>query len=219
MFDKGAAPRSGTVSVLRTELFSDAVLAIALTLLVLDLSINETRPGELGATVLQQVPTYLAFFASFLYIAVIWLNHHSVFHKLTMVTLPILWVNFGILFVAVLLPFPTAVLATAFEIGNDADQRAAVLFYGGLAFLMGLTWNVLFLVISKSPKVWSDPNDGPMWRAVTKWSVGGAFGYLAAVLAGFLISPFAGIIGFILLVAYRATQASRITNWHERHAV
>lgn len=63
----------------RAEAFSDAVIAIVITLLVLELTPPETEPGELLAGLLGQWPTYLAYAASYIYLAVIWLNHKSAF--------------------------------------------------------------------------------------------------------------------------------------------
>jgi hypothetical protein len=49
-----------------------------------------------------------------------------------------------------------------------------------------------------------------MWRRVTLWAVGGAFAYPAAIVLGFLTSPWVSVVLFFLLVLYRSTQASRI---------
>ncbi|MET1087178.1 MAG: TMEM175 family protein, partial [Arthrobacter sp.] len=61
----------------RAEAFSDAVIAIVITLLVLELTPPETEPGGLLAGLLGQWPTYLAYAASYIYLAVIWLNHKA----------------------------------------------------------------------------------------------------------------------------------------------
>lgn len=63
----------------RVEAFSDGVFAIVVTLLVLDLKEPEHAPGELLDGLARQWPAYLGYFASFLYVAVIWLNHHQAF--------------------------------------------------------------------------------------------------------------------------------------------
>jgi Endosomal/lysosomal potassium channel TMEM175 len=63
----------------RTETFSDGVFAIAITLLVLNLSTPRHSPGELLDSLLRQWPAYLAYGTSFLFIGVIWFNHHQVF--------------------------------------------------------------------------------------------------------------------------------------------
>jgi uncharacterized membrane protein len=78
----------------RVEAFSDGVLAIAITLLVLDLH-TASEPGRVGHDILQQWPSYLAYVASFLYIGVVWVNHHSLFTRLGRVDTGLLWCNLG----------------------------------------------------------------------------------------------------------------------------
>ncbi|MGI8448758.1 MAG: TMEM175 family protein [Streptosporangiaceae bacterium] len=65
----------------RVEAFSDGVLAIAITLLVLDLHTGE-HSGKVGHDLLAQWPTYLAYVASFIYIGVVWVNHHALFTRI-----------------------------------------------------------------------------------------------------------------------------------------
>ena len=78
----------------RVEAFSDGVLAIAITLLVLDLHTGE-HAGQVGRDLLRQWPTYLAYVASFLYIGVVWVNHHSLFTRIARVDGGLLWCNPG----------------------------------------------------------------------------------------------------------------------------
>ena len=78
--DGSADPGRGrTPSSVRVEAFSDGVFAIIITLLVLEISRPEVGHGNLGPELLHQWPEYLAFAVSFLYIGVIWLNHHALF--------------------------------------------------------------------------------------------------------------------------------------------
>ena len=79
----------------RVEAFSDGVLAIAITLLVLDLHTGGHR-GFVGHDLLAQWPTYLAYVASFLYIGVIWVNHHSLFTRIAAVDSGLLWCNLAL---------------------------------------------------------------------------------------------------------------------------
>jgi hypothetical protein len=68
----------------RVEAFSDGVLAIAITLLVLDLKVPEAHVGH---GLLEQWPTYLAYLSSFLFIGVVWVNHHALFTRIAAVVL------------------------------------------------------------------------------------------------------------------------------------
>lgn len=75
--DEDEVNNSELPSTTRTEAFSDGVLAIALTLLVLDLAVPASEYNDLGSAVLRLWPAYVSFLASFVFIAVIWLNHHA----------------------------------------------------------------------------------------------------------------------------------------------
>ena len=112
----------------RTAALSDGVFAITITLLVLEIHRPEGyEPGGLLHALLENWPSYLAYAVSFLYIGVLWLNHHSLFSKLRRVNLGFRWINLGILFTTAVLPFPTAVLASALAPGTSPyDQRVAV---------------------------------------------------------------------------------------------
>src|SRR5262244_3259024 len=115
----------------RTAALSDGVFAITITVLVLEIHRPEGyEPGGLLHALLENWPSYLAYAVSFLYIGVLWLNHHSMFAKLRRMNLGFRWINLGILFTTAVLPFPTAVLASALAPGNSSyDQRVAVTVY------------------------------------------------------------------------------------------
>ena len=102
----------------RAEAFSDAVFASVGTLLVLDLTNPRYEAGGLAAALAMRWPAYLAFGFSFVYVGVIWLNHHALFRRIRYLDLTLNWINLAVLLGAVIIPFPTAVLAAAF-----ADRR------------------------------------------------------------------------------------------------
>jgi hypothetical protein len=108
----------------RTEAFSDGVFAITITLLVLNLEVPEHPLGELLHALLSQWPSYVAFSVSFLYVGIVWLNHHALFRLVRHSSLGLNWANLGVLFGTVLLPFPTAVLAGAFSPARERPRRA-----------------------------------------------------------------------------------------------
>ena len=111
----------------RAEAFSDAVLAIASSpLLVLDLQPPEHRLASSLTALLDQWPTYLAYLTSFLYVGVVWLNHKAAFNRISQMDRGLHWANLAILLTTSLLPFLTAVIADAVEAGDSADVRAAV---------------------------------------------------------------------------------------------
>ncbi|CAB4707897.1 unannotated protein [freshwater metagenome] len=206
------------IETIRTEFFSDAVLAIALTLLVLDLDLGEFRQAELGGLLIQEIETYTAFFVSFLFIAVTWHNHHAAFNRLKSVSSPLLVANFGILLGATLLPFPTGIVATAFRVESLRDEQIAVLLYGLLAFVMSVSWTCFFQVASRDPHLWKDRGEKEMWGRVRNFAGFIAVGYFIAAILGFFLSPWLSIALFAGLLIIQSTQAHRMSPGHKRNA-
>ncbi|AWI40530.1 TMEM175 family protein [Lactiplantibacillus plantarum] len=90
----------------RFEAFTDAVLAIVLTLLVLEIKLP-SHDGTLAALV-GIVPQFMAYVVTFVFIATIWVNHHFLFSRVTIINNQILWINILALFWTSLLPATTA---------------------------------------------------------------------------------------------------------------
>lgn len=113
----------------RIALFSDAVYAIALTLLVLDLRIPEGAPSALAALA-AEAPSYLAFALSFAIIGYSWIGHHRRFRYVVGHDTGLLVVNLVMLFFVVSLPFPTSLVS------NFAPETAAVVAYAAAVALL-----------------------------------------------------------------------------------
>jgi uncharacterized membrane protein len=94
------------VRLSRMEAFSDGVFAIAITLLVLELSIPEGAEGHLLRAVLSLWPSYLAYIVSFATIGATWLGHNSITHYMHGANATFLSVNLALLLVVSFLPFP-----------------------------------------------------------------------------------------------------------------
>ena len=88
----------------RLEAFSDGVIAIIITIMVLELKVPH---GEDFATLKPLLPVFLSYVLSFIYLAIYWNNHHHMLHTLQKVTGPILWANLHLLFWLSLIPFTT----------------------------------------------------------------------------------------------------------------
>jgi len=117
----------------RLSAFSDGVFAVLITVLVLDL-----RPPELPtfAALLALWPTWLSYGVSYLFIAIIWLNHH---HLLRFVGHPspvLIWVNFAHLFGISLVPFATAWVAATHIAAVPVAVYAAIFVYVNIAYLV-----------------------------------------------------------------------------------
>ena len=176
----------------RVEAFSDGVFAIAITLLVLDLK-GPVSSGKVFHELLVQWPAYVAYLASFGYIGVIWVNHHYLFTRIARVNGALVWRNLALLLVASVLPFPTAVVASAFQYRDFADERTAIVFYALVAGAAAATWLVLFHFLSRAPYLLDDQAHTAFFAAERRRAVLGIALYaLSAVVAVWF--PAAGLV-------------------------
>ena len=187
----------------RVEAFSDGVFAIAITLLVLDLHVPAFDPGRLLHDLGHLWGAYIAYVSSFLYIGVIWLNHHNAFTRIHRIDWGLQWANLGLLFTTALLPFPTAVLSAALQSGATSDRRVAVVLYALIAGAMAATWLCLFHRLSHHPEL-TDGDDGAAFFGRERrraWLGIGAYGVAACVG---LIYPIAALPFFLVLPIFYA---------------
>jgi uncharacterized membrane protein len=187
--DKSAGNLPNTT---RTEALSDGVFAIAMTLLVLDVRVPPHEGGLLRMELLRQWPVYVAFLASFLYIAVIWANHHAAFRQITTVDRALGWANTAILLGAVVLPFPTAVLADSFRAGDPHDERTAVVLYAALAVFMSATWLAFFWLLDRRIPADSCPGATP-WKVQARRPITGIIGYFVGAGLAVAVQPAIGL--------------------------
>lgn len=196
----------------RIEAFSDGVFAIAITLLVLDLK-APVSSGKVFHDLLAQWPAYMAYLASFGYIGVIWVNHHYLFTRIAWVNGALLWRNLALLLVTSVLPFPTAVVASAFQYRDVADERTAIVFYALVAGAAAATWLALFHFLSRAPYLLDDEAHTAFFAGERRRAVLGMMLYaLSAVVAVWL--PAAGlVIACMLPVFYGLTS----TGWRSHN--
>jgi TMEM175 potassium channel family protein len=122
--DEHAPDARRFVGTTRLEAFSDGVFAIAITLLVLDLAIQDSGPAL--DRVANAWPFYLAYVVSFLTIGAAWLAHTSITDRLTKADLGLLRLN--LLLVVSVLPFPTRLVAEGLD--DVSGERVFVAMYG-----------------------------------------------------------------------------------------
>jgi uncharacterized membrane protein len=174
----------------RLSAFSDAVFAVLITVLVLDL-----RPPELPTfkALLLLWPTWLSYAVSYLFIAIVWLNHHYLVRYATEATPRLLWFNFAHLFSMSLLPLSTAWMAAS----KLAPQPLA--FYAAVFFLVNATYLALIWELIERTPVEVSPAVRRIMRvrSITTLSLFG----LAAVVA--LKYPLVGLsICICCLIVY-----------------
>ncbi|WP_433113423.1 TMEM175 family protein [Micromonospora sp. CA-246542] len=196
--------------------FSDAIFAIIITLLVLDLRVPDVPPGRLLRGLLDQWPSYVAYLASYSYVAVVWLNHKAAFNRIQQADRGLHFVNLFVLFSTALLPFPTIVVSDALQEHNNADQRVAVAFYALIGALLCATWLAFYHYLARNPDLLKDQVKDDFFRVERVRALTGVVLYVLAGLVGYLVAPLIGLAVFVLLpVFYAITSAglyqSRLT--------
>jgi uncharacterized membrane protein len=200
-----ASPRvAESTNITRLVGFSDAFFPIVITLLVIEIHRPEAAVGQLAHALVEAWPSYAAFALAFVYVGVIWLNHHGLFRRVERADSGLNWINLGILGTTAFIPFPTGVLAEALQSGNADDQRAAVVLYGIIAGLMSAAWAPVFPYLERhrtqlAPGVPPGYFQGQRSRP---WV--GVVSYGAAIAAGLLVSPWLAVGIFVLIVIYHA---------------
>ena len=119
----------------RMTFFSDAVFAIAMTLLVVEVKLPELpvrQEALLGQALLDLIPSYVGFLVSFLVLARFWVSHHVVMGQLRATSSRLVWANLYLLLAVAFMPFPTAVVSAY------APLRIGVGFYAAWLTLLGL---------------------------------------------------------------------------------
>lgn len=124
----------------RMETFSDGVLAIIITITVLELKVP--HGGDFEA-ISKLFPIFLSYVLSFVYIAIYWNNHHHMIHTCDVVTGSILWANLHLLFWLSLVPFVTGWM------GENNFSALPTQIYGVVLFMAGLAYWLLQLAIIK----------------------------------------------------------------------
>jgi len=111
--------------------FSDAVFAIALTLLALDLKLPEGIPADqVDDALVAALPQLLAYALSFVIIAKTWMSHHSDFALIRRFNANLAWLNLALLFFIAMLPGPTSILS---DYGDDPTPWPSVLYAANIA--------------------------------------------------------------------------------------
>jgi uncharacterized membrane protein len=119
----------------RLEAFSDGVIAVAITLLALDLPIPDAaRTPDLARTLGHHWPNFAAFAVSFVTIGIIWINHHAMMRRIARVDHLVLVLNLLLLLSICLIPFSTALFAEYLTVSHG--QRLAGAIYGGTFLFM-----------------------------------------------------------------------------------
>jgi uncharacterized membrane protein len=189
----------------RAEGFSDGVLAIIITLLVLDLFPIEYERGHLLDGLLRQWPTYLAYLMSYLYVGVVWLNHKAAFRRIARADPGLHWLNLWVLFATAWLPFPTAVLADALQVRDLTDERVAIGLYALFGALLCVSWWAFFQYLARHPELLAEGVDAGFFRRERTRASVGIICYVLAPIFGLVFVPIALVIFLALPIYFAVT--------------
>ena len=171
----------------RLEAFSDGVIAIIITIMVLEMKAPE---GTHWIDIKPLVPKFLSYGLSFLFIAIYWVNHHHLLHTVKKVSPSIMWANINLLFWLSLIPFATAWM------GENEFQKMTVVAYAVLALLCAVAFTILQATIvsnHKSQQLVQDIIKLRGWK-----SIGSLVLYFSAIPVALFIHPV--ISGWIFLL-------------------
>lgn len=183
----------------RLTFFSDAVFAIAMTLLVIEVKVPEIHAmsdGALGQALLLQFPKYIGFVISFIVVGRFWVGHHRVMGLLNATSPRLIWANLIFLLVIAFMPFPTAVLSEYVQL------RVAVGLYTGWLMLLGLANRWVIATALKDPALLRDDVDRAERYAILRasWTSPalGAIAFVAGMIEP-VMAPVALVAGSVAI--------------------
>ncbi len=184
----------------RIEAFSDGVIAIIITILVLEFKVphlhgNPDISQGLKTALVAELPKFASYLISFLVLTVWWIAHHQLIHLLRRADRKVLWLNALFLMFLSLIPFPTGL------IGEYPDQPLAAVAYGAVCFFTGLSFLGLRWYISRNiPIVKSGIPESILKRDLRRGSLSPILYAIATGTAAFW--PLVAICLFALIPVY-----------------
>lgn len=169
----------------RLEAFSDGVVAIIITIMVLELHVPH---GSDITDLTPMLPTFMSYVLSFVYVGIYWNNHHHMIYAVEKINGSILWANLNLLFWLSLIPFTTAWM------GQHHFSRWPVILYGVVLIMDGLSYNLLCLLLIREAGEGSALASalGKDWKGKVSVAI-----YALAILLAFFFSSW---IAFVLYV-------------------
>ena len=191
----------------RLEAFSDGVLAIAITLLVLDIAVSGDAEKHLLRSIVDLWPAYLAYVVSFSTIGALWLGHNAITEYLDRANFTFVRLNLLLLLAVAFLPFPTRLFAD--YIRHNSAERVAATFYGISLLLTSTLLLLLWRYAVHAELVRPDAADEEV-QLLTERLTPGLTGYLVLIVAG-LFLPVIAVIGYLAIAVYYILPFRRVS--------
>jgi uncharacterized membrane protein len=178
--------RRGEKETGRIEAFSDAVFAVAITLLVFSLQVptldHPFTEEHLVKMLLERWPSYLAFFISFATILIMWISHHVMFKLIDKSDTPFMFANGLLLLLVTTVPFPTQLVATYL---TTPVAEVACAIYAGLFLMTNLVYNLLWWVAAHQSRLLKSSVSSKLIHTQSRNYAMGAPCYLLALILAF----------------------------------
>lgn len=200
----------------RIEAFSDAIFAVAITLLILNIRIppmpqnqNEQSDFTLALALLHDWPFYLAFLTSFATIGIMWINHHRLFNYIKSSNNMLLILNLLLLLLVVFVPFPTILLTDY----RQPQYHLPAELYSATYVLLAICFNILWRYASYKNRLLDKRANSLEVQAISRQYMFGPLLYLIAFGLAFLYVP-ASIIWNLLLALFFALPGRIVSQPH-----
>jgi uncharacterized membrane protein len=173
----------------RLEAFSDGVVAIIITIMVLELKVPH---GAGFAELRPLLPVFLSYVLSFIYVGIYWNNHHHMMQLVQGVTGPILWANLHLLFWLSLVPFVTAWM------GENHYSALPVALYGAVLLMAAIAYTILITLLVRH-----EGAESALARAMGRDLKGKASPFLYAAAIGMaFVQPLVSLGLYVLVAAW-----------------
>jgi uncharacterized membrane protein len=188
------------VSKSRVEAFSDGVCAIAITLLVLTISVPDDY-RHLARQLADRWPSLAAYLVTFAIIGIMWFNHHSIFAHFGRVDRGLFYLNLLLLMTVAFLPYPTGVLGQALRQGDGATTAAV--FYSVVMAINAYAWGALWLYAAVGRRLLTDAFPEAERRTATILFTAGAIPYTVSIGIAF-VNAYACLAFHAVMAVYYA---------------
>jgi uncharacterized membrane protein len=174
----------------RMEAFSDGVIAIMITIMVLEL---KTPHDASASALIPLLPKFLSYALSFVYLGIYWNNHHHLLQAAKQVNGSILWANLHLLFWLSLIPFVTGWM------GENNFATMPLVFYGGVLWMSGLAYYILVRTL-----IAHHGADSVLAKAIGKDEKGirSLYIYTAAIALAFIASWIAAALYVVVAIMW-----------------
>lgn len=188
----------------RLEALTDGIFATVMTVLVLSLSVPVIASGasslEVALDIGQLVPNIVGYVLSFLLLAVLWISHHNIFHYMTRVDRPLLWLNTLFLLTIGFLPFSTALM------GKYNTVQLPVVIYGANVIATSICMLGILSYSSRTGLLAVPAQDQRIIARIrSRWRIGPIF-YLAAIILSF-IDPVVSFVSYVAILVFMVAQS------------